>query len=72
MRRSVMHLTFIDYTAAFDTESQMFLDQALAEAGVCAKVRRIVQAIFAAATEVVRLRHPDGTITLSEPLDVAK
>ena len=42
-------ITFIDYSAAFDTESQLFLDEALAEAGVDAKVRRIVQAIFAAA-----------------------
>ena len=57
-------ITFIDYSAAFDTESQMFLDEALAEAGVGAKVRRIVQAIFAAATGDVRLRHPDGTMTL--------
>ena len=30
-------ITFIDYSAAFDTESQMFLDEALAEAGVGAK-----------------------------------
>ena len=37
----------------------MFQDQALAEAGVGAKVHRIVQAIFAAATGVVRLRHHD-------------
>ena len=58
-------ITFIDYSAAFDTESQMFLDEALAEAGVGAKVRRIAEAIFAAATGVVRLRHPDGTMTLS-------
>ena len=64
--------TFIDYNAAFDTESQMFLDEALAEAGVGAKVRRIVQAIFAAANRVVRLRHPDGTMTLSEPFDFAR
>ncbi len=42
----------------------MFLDEALAETGVGAKVRRIVQAIFAAATGVVRLRHPDGTMAL--------
>ena len=65
-------ITFIDYSAAFDTESQMFLDEALAEAGVGAKVRRIVQAIFTAATGVVRLRHPDGTMTLSEPFDIAR
>ena len=50
----------------------MFLDEVLAEAGVGAKVRRIVQAIFAAATGVVRLRHPDGTMTLSEPFDIAR
>ena len=65
-------ITFIDYSAAFDTESQMFLDEALAEAGVGAKVRRIVQAIFAAATGVVRLKHPDGTMTLSESFDIAR
>ena len=65
-------ITFIDYSAAFDTESQVFLDEAFAEAGVRAKVRRIVQAIFAAATGVVRLRHPDGTMTLSEPFDIAR
>ena len=65
-------ITFIDYSAAFDTESQMFLDETLTEAGVGAKVRRIVQAIFTAATGVVRLRHPDGKMTLPEPFDIAR
>ena len=65
-------ITFIDYSAAFDTESQMFLDEALAEAGVGAKVHRIVQAIFVAATGVVRLRQSDGTMTLSEPFNIAR
>ena len=51
---------FINYSAAFDTKSQMFLDEALAEAGVDAKVRRIGQALFAAGIGVVRLTHPDG------------
>ena len=51
---------YIDYSAAFDTESQLFLDSALAETGVSSKVRRIVQAIFAAATGVVRIRQQDG------------
>ena len=36
-RRAV--ITFIDYSAAFDTESQLFLDSALADAGVSVKVR---------------------------------
>ena len=48
-------ITFIDYSAAFASESQMFLDEALAEAGVGAKVRRMGQANFAAATGVVGL-----------------
>ena len=61
-RRAVV--TFIDYSAAFDTECQIFLDSALAEAGVSVKVRRIVQAIFAAATGVVRIRQPGGGILL--------
>ena len=36
-------ITFIDNSAAFDTESQLFLDEALTEAGVDPKVRRIVK-----------------------------
>ena len=59
-------VTFIDYSAAFDTESQVFLDNALAETGVSSKVRRIVQAIFAAATGVVRTRQHDGGVEMSE------
>ena len=65
-------ITCIDYSAAFDTESQMFLDEALAEAGVGAKVHRIVQAIFAAAAGVVRLSHHDSTMTISAPFDIAR
>ena len=42
-------ITFIDYSAAFDTESQKFLDEALGAAGVSSKVRRIIQAIFRVA-----------------------
>ena len=41
-------------------------------AGVGTKVRRIVQVIFAADSGVVRLRYPDGTMTLSEPFDIAR
>ena len=43
-------ITFIDYSAAFDTESQLFLGEAIADAGVPSKVRRIIQGIFTAAT----------------------
>ena len=65
-------ITFIDYSAAFDTESQIFLDGALADAGVSAKVRRIIQAVFAAATGIVRVRLPSGTNVMSEPFNIER
>ena len=63
-------ITFIDYRAAFDTESQLFLDEALADAGVPSNVRRIVQAIFTAAIGVVRVRQPNGKMAMSEPFNI--
>ena len=39
-------VTLIDYKDAFDTESQMFLVDALRSAGVSIKVSWIIQAIF--------------------------
>ena len=65
-------ITFIDYSAAFDTESQIVLDGALADAGVSAKVRRIIQAVFAAATGIVRVRLPSGTNVMSEPFNIER
>ena len=65
-------VNFIDYSAAFDTESQLFLDSALAETWVSSKVRRIVQAIFAAATGVVRIRQQDGGVVTSEPFNIER
>ena len=48
-------ITFIDYKAAFDTESQKCLDNALSSANVSTKVRRIIQSIFRAASGCVRI-----------------
>ena len=48
-------ITFIDYKAAFDPESQKFLDNALSSANVSTKVRRIIQSIFRAASGCVRI-----------------
>ena len=48
-------ITFIDYKAAFDTESQKFLDNALSSANVSPKVRRIIQSIFRVASGCVRI-----------------
>ena len=65
-------VTIIDYSAAFVTESQLFLDSALAETGVSPKVQRIFQAIFAAATGVVRIRQQDGGVVMSEPFNTER
>ena len=65
-------ITFIDYSAAFDTESQLFLDSALEKIGISSKVWRIVQAIFAAATGVVRIRQQDGGVAMSEPFNIER
>ena len=59
-------------TFTFDTESQVFIDSAVAETGVSSKVRRIVQAILAAATGVVRIRQQDGGVDMSEPFNIER
>ena len=65
-------VTFIDNSAAFDTESQLFLDSVLAETGVSLKVWRIVLAIFAAATGVMRIRQQDGGVEMSELFNIER
>ena len=65
-------ITLIDCRAAFDTESQIFLDGALADAGATAKVRRIIQAVFAATTDIVRVRLPSRVNVVSEPFNIER
>ena len=65
-------VTFIDYHAAFDTISHRFLDESLTTAGVQPKIRRIVKAIYAEATGMVRLRLPSGETLCSEPFPVRR
>ena len=65
-------ITFIDYTAAFDTESQIFLDEALRNSNVSVKVRRIIQSIFSVASGCVRINNPDGSTDDSEPFDISR
>ena len=60
-------VTFIDYKAAFDTESQLFLDEALSSAGVSIKLRRIIQSVFNAAKGCVRIDNES-----SEPFDISR
>ena len=65
-------VTFIDYSAAFDTESQLFLDEALSAASVSVKLRRIIQSIFTAASGCVRVTKPNGEHELSDQFDISR
>jgi hypothetical protein len=65
-------VTFIDYSAAFDSESQLFLDEALKEAGASTKIRRIIQGIFHVAEGYVRQRKADGTFFESDMFDISR
>ena len=63
--------TVIDNSAAFDTESQIFLDEALGSAGVSFKLRRVIQALFRVASGAVRITNPDGTTEHSKPFNIS-
>ena len=65
-------VTFIDYTAAFDTESQLFLDEALKAADVSIKLRRIIQSVFHAASGCVRITKPNGEHVLSDSFNISR
>ena len=65
-------VTFIDYRAAFDIFSHHFLYESLTAAGVQPKIRRIVKAIYAEATRMVRLSLPSGETLCSEPFPVRR
>ena len=63
-------VTFIDYTATFNTESQLFLDKALRSSNVSIKLCRVIHSIFSALSEYVRVRNPDESVEDSEPIDI--
>ena len=65
-------VTFIDYTAAFDSISHKFLDKTLAEAGASRKSRAIFRAIYRAATGIARVRGTDGTYKFSGNFKVCR
>ena len=65
-------VTFIDYTAAFDSVSHRFLDESLAEAMVPPKVRRMIQAIYSCATGAVRIQRAAGEKLCSEQFDIRR
>ena len=65
-------IILIEYTAAFDSESHLFIDEALSEARVSGKVGRMDRALFAAATGAVRVRQADGSVDTSAAFNIAR
>ena len=55
-----LFVTFIDYSAAFDSVSHKFLDRSLANAGASRKTRAIFRAIYAAAEGTARVNGLHG------------
>ena len=53
-------VTYIDYSAAFDSISHKFLDESLRKAGASRKTRAIFRAIYAAAEGTARVRGLNG------------
>ena len=55
-----LYVTYIDYSAAFDTVSHKFLDTCLKNAGASRKTRAMFRAIYKAAEGTARVRGLDG------------
>ena len=63
-------LTFIDYSAAFDSVSHKFIDKALEEAGASNKTRSMFRAIYLAAAAHTTVPAPDGKTVKSDTFQI--
>ena len=65
-------VTYIDYSAAFDSISHKWLDLSLKAAGSSRKTRAIFRAIYAAAEGTARVRGLDGNHVYSDSFAVRR
>ena len=65
-------LTFIDYSAAFDSVGHKFLDHALGEAKAKPKTRAIFRSIYGSASAKTRVKGIDGQQVFSETFPVRR
>ena len=65
-----LYVTFIDYSAAFDSVSHKFLDEALKEAGASDKTRSLFRAIYNAASATTKIESTDGKYVMSSPFAI--
>ena len=66
-----LYVTFIDYSASFDSVIHKFIDEALCEAGASNKTRSMFRSIYRAATARTAVQGTDGKTVFSEsfPID---
>ena len=69
-RGQTLYVTFIDYSAAFDTISHKFLDRTLAAAKASNKTRAMFRSIYRAASAVTVVEGIDGKPVTSEVFPV--
>ena len=67
-----LYVTFIDYSAAFDSVSHKFLDDSLKRAGASRKTRAMFRAIYAAAQGTARVRGLNGDQVYSATFKVRR
>ena len=65
-------MSFIDYSAAFDSIGHKLLDRALARAGATAKTRAMFRAIYAVANARSAVSDVDGATVYSKPFRIAR
>ena len=71
-RKKSCVVTYIDYTAAFDSISHKFMDSTLADAGASRKSRAIFRAIYKAATGMARVKGVDGRTMFSQSFEIGR
>ena len=69
---SKLYVTYIDYSAAFDSISYKFLDASLAKAGASRKTRSMFRAIYATAEGTARVRGLQGNKIYSDVFKVRR
>ena len=65
-------LTFIDYTAAFDSVGHKFIDSTLGDANAKPQTRAIFRSIYSKATAKTKVKGVDGKIVYSETFPVRR
>ena len=65
-------MTFIDYSAAFDSVSHKFVDEALIECNVSNKIRAMFRAVYLSASAYTTVKAPDNKSVKSEVFDIRR